>query len=386
MYRVAYLDHTSRWSGGEIALFNLLVHLDDSIKPLVILAEDGPLAERLRERGIDVRVLLLDEKVRNRNRNDLNWGILKSAFRAFLYGRQVGRLLREERVACVHTNSLKAAFYGAVAAKKAGIPLIWHIHDIIEVPYLRKVVARMIKLLVKVLPDGIIANSNATLTTLNLPLSAHLKQTIVYPSYAGFVELEGLRSRNRDSNHSFVVLLVGRIGDWKGQHVLLEAAKSFVNDSNVEFWIAGDALFAEDVHYKERLLETIARERLANVRMLGHVDNVPHLMNQADLLVHTSVIPEPFGQVIVEGMAVGLPVVAADAGGPREIVLHRETGLLIPSGQANLLREAIQWMIEHPEERMRMGEKAISRVKELFLIERTVNQVKAFYPEVLSSR
>ncbi|GAB2671511.1 glycosyltransferase family 4 protein [Paenibacillus thermoaerophilus] len=385
MYRVAYLDHTSRWSGGEIALYNLLVHLDDTIKPIVILAEDGPLAERLKDRGVDVRVLVLDEKVRNRNRNDLNWHLLTSAFKAFRYGRQIGRLLREERVACVHTNSLKAAFYGAVAARRAGVPLIWHIHDIIEAPYLRKIVARMIKLFVKVLPDGIIANSNATMSTLNLSRSPYPKQTIVYPSFAGYAGRKATR-RPEGAKRPFVVLLAGRIGGWKGQHVLLEAAKSFIDDPNVEFWIAGDALFQEDLHYKEQLLRTIAIERLTNVKMLGHVDNVAELMDQADLLVHTSVIPEPFGQVIIEGMAAGLPVVAADAGGPREIVLHRETGLLIPSGQANLLREAIQWMVEHPEERNRMGERAMNRVKELFLIERTVNQIKAFYPEVIGSQ
>ncbi|WP_239551038.1 glycosyltransferase family 4 protein [Paenibacillus elgii] len=188
-----------------------------------------------------------------------------------------------------------------------------------------------------------------------------------------------------DKDDRFIVLLVGRLADWKGQHILLEAAKSFAK-RNVEFWIAGDALFEADAVYKQQLIQYIREHGLFNVKMLGHVNDISQLMSQADLLVHTSVIPEPFGQVIVEGMAVGLPVIASNAGGPREIVLNEETGLLIPPGKAERLIEAIQWMIEHPEERKEMGEKAMSRVKELFLIEHTVQKITSFYPQVISGR
>ncbi len=384
MYRVAYLDHTARWSGGEVALFNLLTNLDQTVEPLVVLAEDGPLAERLREKGMDVRIIHLDEKVRNRNRNTINFQVFSSAIKTYLYGKAVGRVLREEKVVCVHTNSLKSAIYGAVAAKSAGIPLIWHIHDIIEAPYLRKIVAFFMKLLVKYLPDGVIANSNATMATLNLSQATTKKKTIAYPSYFGQIGRMN-EPQLEDKDDRFIVLLVGRLADWKGQHILLEAAKSFAK-RNVEFWIAGDALFEADAVYKQQLIQYIREHGLFNVKMLGHVNDISQLMSQADLLVHTSVIPEPFGQVIVEGMAVGLPVIASNAGGPREIVLNEETGLLIPPGKAERLIEAIQWMIEHPEERKEMGEKAMSRVKELFLIEHTVQKITSFYPQVISGR
>lgn len=108
----------------------------------------------------------------------------------------------------------------------------------------------------------------------------------------------------------FNVLLVGRLAHWKGQHIVLEAAKSFKNEPRVKFWLAGDALFGEEA-YKQELLQKITNDELTNVSMLGHVDDIQGLMNTADLLIHTSVTPEPFGQVIVEGMAAGLPVIAS---------------------------------------------------------------------------
>lgn len=73
MLRVAYIDHTAKWSGGEVALFNILTHIGEQIDPLVILAEDGALAERLRENGMDVRIIPLDESIRSRGEMLSTW-------------------------------------------------------------------------------------------------------------------------------------------------------------------------------------------------------------------------------------------------------------------------------------------------------------------------
>lgn len=171
MLRVAYIDHTAKWSGGEVALFNILTHIGEQIDPLVILAEDGALAERLREKGMDVRIIPLDESIRSRGRNAVNLGAPAAAFKLLAYGRKLAPLLKAEKVDCVHTNSLKSALYGAIAAKIAGVPLIWHIRDHIGAPYLKPIVAKGIRLLSRLLPNGVIANSHSTLNALELPRS-----------------------------------------------------------------------------------------------------------------------------------------------------------------------------------------------------------------------
>lgn len=372
MMKVAYIDHTARWSGGEVALFNILTHIGSQIQPLVILAEEGALADRLRERGIDVRIVPLDDSIRNRGRNAVNLGAPAAAVRLLSYGRKLAPLLKQEKVDFVHTNSLKSAFYGAVAAKTAGVPLIWHIRDHIGAPYLKPVVAKAIRLLSRLLPNGVIANSHSTLKALELPQS---KKTLVV--YSAFAKAIGDGIAGRDSG-AFNVLLVGRLAEWKGQHIVLEAAKAFKDNPKVKFWLAGDALFGEEA-YKQQLQDTIAREQLDNVSLLGHVEDIQGLMGQADLLIHTSITPEPFGQVIVEGMAAGLPVIASNEGGPVEIVVPGETGLLIEPGKPALLAEAILWMLNHPEERRKMAENGIKRVKEHFVIENTVKDIVNYY-------
>ncbi len=297
-----------------------------------------------------------------------------AAFRLLAYGRRLAKVLKEERVACVHTNSLKSALYGAVAAKLAGVPLVWHIRDHIGSPYLKPAVASAIRWLSRLVPSGVIANSRSTLGALNLPKSK--RTLVVYSSFAKKLPPEPVRKD--DLTGRFVVLLVGRLAEWKGQHVLLEAARSFRGDEDILFLIAGDALFGED-EYKMSLIRRIEEDGLDNVHLLGHVDDVQELMRQSDLLVHTSITPEPFGQVIVEGMAAGLPVVASNEGGPTEIVVDGETGLLIRPGDPDRLAFAIRYLRERPDARRRMGASARERVREHFAIEKTVKQITTYY-------
>jgi glycosyltransferase involved in cell wall biosynthesis len=326
---------------------------------------------------MDVRIIPLDESIRSRGRNAVNLGAPAAAFKLLAYGRKLAPLLKAEKVDCVHTNSLKSALYGAIAAKIAGVPLIWHIRDHIGAPYLKPIVAKGIRLLSRLLPNGVIANSHSTLNALELPRS---KKTLVV--YSAFAKAIGNGIGKRDQK-DFNVLLVGRLAHWKGQHIVLEAAKSFKNEPRVKFWLAGDALFGEEA-YKQELLQKIKNDELTNVSMLGHVDDIQSLMNTADLLIHTSVTPEPFGQVIVEGMAAGLPVIASNEGGPVEIVVQGETGLLIEPGDAAILAHSIKWMLDHPEERRRMADNGMKRVKEHFVIENTVKDIVDYYKGLLA--
>lgn len=381
MLKVAYIDHTARWSGGEVALYNILTHIGEHIEPLVILAEEGDLAERLRQKGIDVRVVPLDEEIRNRNRHAVNFGAPAAALRMLSYGKSLAPLLKQENVQCVHTNSLKSAIYGAVAAKTARIPLVWHIRDHIGPPYLKPVVAKAIRLMSRFLPNGVIANSKSTLRALELPTDK--KTLVVYSAFAKAIgSAYETETASKDSSE-FNVVLVGRLAQWKGQHILLETARSLLGDVRVKFWLAGDALFGEQ-DYKQQLEDTIARYELNNVNLLGHVDDIQGLMSGCDLLIHTSITPEPFGQVIVEGMAAGLPVIASNEGGPTETVVHGETGLLIQPGDPAKLTEAIQWMLDRPEERKLMGQKGMARVKEHFIIENTVKDIVRYYKGLLA--
>src|SRR5579871_2186053 len=107
-------------------------------------------------------------------------------------------------------------------------------------------------------------------------------------------------------------------------------------------------------------------------------------MQGLDILVHASTTGEPFGQVVVEGMVLGKPVVATNGGGVPEIVLDGETGVLVPMGDAVSMAEAICGLLADPARAQAMGLAARNRALSCFSIDRTVSKVEAIYSELLA--
>jgi glycosyltransferase involved in cell wall biosynthesis len=108
--------------------------------------------------------------------------------------------------------------------------------------------------------------------------------------------------------------------------------------------VVGAALFGEDEFAcgLPRLADSLGIGRRVELR--GHRTDVWDELARIDVLVHASVTPEPFGQVILEGMAAGVPVIAARAGGPAEILRHDVTGVLYESADLDGLANAMERM------------------------------------------
>ena len=148
--------------------------------------------------------------------------------------------------------------------------------------------------------------------------------------------------------------VVGRIAPWKGQDVFLRAFARAFGQGDERAVIVGGALFGEDDCARElpRLADALGVGNRVEFR--GHRPNVWEELSRIDVLVHASVTPEPFGQVIIEGMAAGVPVIAAHAGGPAEILSHDVTGILYEPGNVDELANAM-WRMRDPGLRRRLS-------------------------------
>jgi glycosyltransferase involved in cell wall biosynthesis len=157
--------------------------------------------------------------------------------------------------------------------------------------------------------------------------------------------------------------MFGRISPWKGQEVFLRALAELPQVNAV---IAGGAHFsAQELENRLRAQATELGVQ-ARVTFAGHVQDVIGLMGSCDVVVHCSTSPEPFGQVILQAMLVGTPVVASDGGGAREIVVHNETGQLTPMRDARALAAAIRRYLDHPEWSKQLAAKAQERAYQSF--------------------
>jgi glycosyltransferase involved in cell wall biosynthesis len=342
---VVFLDHCAAWSGGEIALKRLLEPLD-GCRRLVVLGEDGPLVGELTAAGIDVRVLPLAARTNRLSRQATARLPLRSVVDVLSYVFQLRRLLKDEGADLVHANSLKSGIYGCLAARAAGVPVVWHVRDRIAPDYLPSRLVRLVHALLVLLPDAVLVNSRATLETLGPAVRRTVPVQVIGDPYRSPLPTRARTAPLGDP----VVALVGRLAPWKGQHLFLDAVERLVADGvPVRGRLLGAALFGEE-EYAGEIANRLSRPPLAGVVSLGSfAGDVAHALSEVDVVVSASVIPEPFGQVVVEAIANGVPVVVPDQGGPAEIVATEEQGLTYASGDAGRLAEGVARLLGTPD-------------------------------------
>jgi glycosyltransferase involved in cell wall biosynthesis len=177
-----------------------------------------------------------------------------------------------------------------------------------------------------------------------------------------------------------VIVLVGRISPWKGQDIFIRAAAMVLKQFPAcRFQIVGSALFGEDA-LESQLKQLAASLGVGDrVEFLGFRKDVPEIIANSTLLVHASTVPEPFGQVIVQAMAEGKPVVATRGGGVLEIVDDGKTGLLVPMKDVEAMAEAICKILSNSEQAAEMGRAGQKKFLEKFTIETTVEKVQEVY-------
>ena len=317
----------------------------------MILAEEGPLVERMQSEGISVQVLPMRSRTRLLYKDSVRPGprMLGAALDTIVYSLRLSWQLRKLRPDVVHTNSLKAGIYGSIAGRLAGRPVVWHLRDRIDADYLPHAAVLLIRTMTRYLPAAVVSNSETTRRTLR-----RSGPSFVIPSAVAPV------GRNRDEatrNGPLIVGIVGRLAPWKGQDVFLKAFAQAFPRGQERAVIVGAPLFgAAESAYAESLRRLAVECGIADrVEFRGHCEDVAAELRRVDVVVHASTIPEPFGQVVVEGLAAHLPVVASRSGGPAEIITDGVDGLLYPPGDVTALAQILQRLDRDPLLREQLG-------------------------------
>jgi glycosyltransferase involved in cell wall biosynthesis len=174
------------------------------------------------------------------------------------------------------------------------------------------------------------------------------------------------RERIRKSLHipenRIVIVAVSRLVRHKGYPELLAAMEAI---PDAELWIVGERLSSDHGEVLEPYFQR-ARDTLGSrLRMLGYRTDIPAILAAADIFTLPSHF-EGLPMSIIEAMLSGLPVVATDIRGPREQVVHSETGLLVPVGQSGPLADALNRLVRDQSLRIKMGEAGHKRALTLF--------------------
>ena len=355
--RVLFVDHVGVLGGAELSLLDIAAHFKDTSR--VVLFSDGPFRHRLEEADVRVEVLAASQKMTQVSREGSFLHDLQAVPAVFGQAWKLARLARRYDV--LYANSQKSMITAALAGQLARRPVIWHLRDLMTEEHFSPAHRAVTTLLSRLFIDLVIGNSQATRDVFVQNGGSASRAVAVHNGIdpAPFEQVEpDAVARRREELGLRDVRVVGvfsRLAEWKGQHVLLKALPQLPPDVHV--LLVGGALFQEDQRYANQLRREAERLGVQDrVHFLGFRDDIPHLLHLADIVVHTSTAPEPFGRVIVEGMMASKPVVATQAGGAVEILDDGQTGRLVPPGDAEALAHVLNDLLAHPEKAQRLAE------------------------------
>lgn len=351
MSRLLVLAHSPAMSGGEIALMNQLRHgLADEV--VVATETPGPLTEQ-----VDA---LANAESAVRTTDDVQHGgvshgtsVLTLASKFIAMRKQYRHLVKSRKWDAIYANTIRSALV-ASTVPKSKVPLVFHLRDRMTEKHIPRIALPIIKLWLGLRTDTWIANSHGTAKT--IPQRAKRVNVCYSPVDDAFFDIP-LPSSTTETIH---IALIGRLARWKGQKEFISALAE-LDKFTSRPWkasIVGGALFGES-DYVDELGDLIKQHGLdERVTMTGHVDQVNDLMETVDVVAHCSTIPEPFGQVVAQGMAAGRAVVAANTGGPVEIINPEKTGLLVDPTSPTQLAEQLARLINDPSLRLELGRNA----------------------------
>jgi L-malate glycosyltransferase len=369
--KVLCVNHTGTVSGAERSLLDLLGGLPDHIEARLACPRDGPLAAAARSAGIGVvDIPGTDASLKlHPRRTPLAIGALSAAaLRTALHARRMGAEV-------IHANSIRAGLLTVPAARLIGVPAVVHVRD--RLP--RSTVADASLRAIARGAAIVVANSRYTADGLRAVTTRGQLRVVYNP-----VDLSRFTSPNLDRAamrarlglpvDAVVVAVIGQITPWKGQDDAVRAISLLRRrGSDANLLVVGEPKFIssatryDNLRYYAELKQLIASESVADrVQLLGERSDIPAIMAALDALLVPS-WEEPFGRVVIEAMAAGVPVLATTVGGPAEIIRDGIDGVLLEPRDPARWADAIARLAVSPGLRARLSDAAAERAKDFAL-------------------
>jgi len=350
-HRLLVLETSASMGGVQHSTFNLLKDLDSVLwQSIVLCPKQGQLTELLRAEGIEFRILRFPNMkstsiwIRGISRipNPLAW--LYNLVVLCVSVRRVVHALYEHRADLLLTKGMQSHVIGGAAAKRAGIPCVWHVQDLLSERMCRINVA-FATYLARRYAHAIIADGEAIRQ--QYPPDIQSRTTVVLNGVDTNVFTPGCAAEIRNELHipdtAVVLGHVARITPWKGQMHVLQAYFRIADACpQLHLLYVGDALFDSDAYYRRLRTRAEASPYTDRIHFAGYRDDLPDMLRAIDIAAYTSLEKDTSPLALLSAMAAALPVVAYDIQGVREVLSHEENGILIRNGDIDALAEALK--------------------------------------------
>jgi glycosyltransferase involved in cell wall biosynthesis len=363
--RVVYMAHAFMVGGAEEMVLNLIRHLPDRFEPVVCCTNNaGPIGEEIRSAGVPFHVFDLDPGLRR------PWHVLGIAGR-----------LRELQPDIVHTFLLTASLYGRLGAILAGVPIV--IGTEVNIYEHKRPHHALAERLLMRGTDRVVASAKSVRDFYVAQVHAAPAKVDVIYNAVDWSQLQTTSSRGamRASlglpDELPVAGIIARLTEQKAHRYLFEAMAVTPGLESLHLLVVGDGDLRDELRGRAERLGLSPR-----VHFLGARRDLGDLLGAVDLFVMPS-LWEGLPLSMVLAMGAQLPVVATRVAGIPEVVLHGQTGLLVPPADVPALGAALARLVGDPALRQTMGAAAAAFVRPRFGVDGYVAAVTDLYDRLL---
>lgn len=381
--RVTVAHLTTAASSLRDRLYPQLIAVRDRGADVVGISAPGPEADALAAAGI--RHVALPSAPRGLN----PFADIRAAW-------TLRRFLRREKVDVLHTHDPRPGLYGRVIGRRASVPIVVNTNrGISPAGRLARALVMLREAFAARFSDAELVQNPEDLRSLTrwrvnprqraALLGSGINLDRFVPDKIDSTKRSAIRDRLGATDGTVVVGVVGRLVQSKGYHELAEAARLLGDRFAVDRYVVV-AIGSSELDEAEALTpEDIRAAEDAGIVFLGHREDVDELYGAMDVFAFPS-HRESFPRAAMEAAASGVPVVASDVRGCRQVVDHGVTGLLVPFGDPEALADAIAELGEDPDRRTGMGKAAVARAEERFDEKLVVQTVLDTYHEVATRK
>ena len=356
-----FVQSTTELGGAERVLLNLFTASEELRRRGLVVTlgfSAGDLPERLRAVGAEVVELKMPR--------------LRYFWRLWPAFRELAALVRAEGVRTVIGNGGHPQVIASLVSRLAGVRSAFLVHSIYRIPRLKNEALEVIALSEPC--DLMLAVSRSAQEAV-AELRPKVPNRLVYngtpiPDVTP-ADARAARSELGAGDDDVLIGVFGRLQRWKGQDVFVKAAAEIARARpRARFAVVGGSVFGLEPEYAEEIRRLAAAPELSGrLVFTGFQTEVARLMAACDVVCHTSRVPEPFGLVLIEAMALRRPVIATIGGGPSEIIASESQGVLVQPDDPGALARAALALIDDPARRIAIGAGAYDRVRAQFSID-----------------
>jgi glycosyltransferase involved in cell wall biosynthesis len=363
--------------GAELYLLDAAQYFRESCA--VVLFSDGPFRTKLEQAGVKVRVAA-SQWSQEGERGGVPRPNVRGVFAVLRLAVSVA--LEARGYDLIFANTPKALTVAALAGRLARRPVLWAHHDLLDPAHFSAAAMRAQVSMANWGADRVLVCSEASAAALIREGGRAECTHVVYHGIdSGRFDLQASVETSLDAASTSAcatIAVFGRVTQWKGQHIAIEMLARI---PELRLLIVGDT--SKDPEYTDALRRRADEIGVAGrVCLLGHRDDVPELLRTVDIVLHTSVDPEPLGRVIVEAMLAGRPVVATNGGGVPEIIEDGVSGMLVPPGDVDALAVAVSALLREPARASAMAEAGRKRARAKFTLDTMLSEISRHVDEV----